>query len=724
KLALKNYKFSSAQLFTEAYSECTGRFTYFDEVRVLYEPPPAVLSTSSYAPSTAKSCQTIWLNRSIKVFNKNITGITWLNTTNIIWENLALGMRFEEGYGDFLKDFSGNDNNGTKYGPNWTAGKYGSALSFDGVDDYVKILDSDSLDFNGTESFTITAWIKTSAQKMQFIINKASGSGSTYKAYHIFQTANSSNNKIRFMYHTNSSATTDCASTAPINDGNWHFIAAVRDVPKDKGFLYIDGDLNSSAIDNSVGNGENSGNITIGNSYPVGARAFKGVIDEMRIYNKALNASEIQSNYNNGVTRFTIAKKKWNQSLSNLNTITTRWHNITITAPSVVGTYEIKWTAKAPSAINVTGNKSTINIIKEFYYVESEIESTTTSTSFQDKVGLVLNKTNGDYLVLASSLLAHASTSYYTEAQLVIDGAVYGINEFMPSGSADTNYYPFGAHKIIYLNKSQHTIKIQYRSSINGYAAKIKNARIAVIKVTDYQTSISEPQSSTLSTTWIKKTALAFTPVAGDYLILGTADLSGESTSNSAYAQLIYNGISQGEMLREPTVGSQFYTYETMKKLNLTSAPHTFTIQYKTEKRSSDAYIKNARISAIKLSDLGSFKYAESEVESFSSSATYKNKTTLTLTVGGDYLIIATALVKQESIAYAVYANLNVDGTSYGEMIYRPTDGTDYAPFFAVKKISLSPGSHSIGIQYRTNYASTSAEAFIKNARIIAIRIV
>jgi len=59
--------------------------------------------------------------------------------------------------GDHLHDFSPNDNHGTlKNDPAWKDGSYGWALDFDGVDDYVEILDSDSLD---VDYITMSFWV-------------------------------------------------------------------------------------------------------------------------------------------------------------------------------------------------------------------------------------------------------------------------------------------------------------------------------------------------------------------------------------------------------------------------------------------------------------------------------------------------------------------------------------------------------------------------------------
>ena len=54
------------------------------------------------------------------------------------------------------KDSSGYDNNGVIYGANCTAGKIGNALNFDGLNDYVDLGNSNSLN---TTSFTILFWL-------------------------------------------------------------------------------------------------------------------------------------------------------------------------------------------------------------------------------------------------------------------------------------------------------------------------------------------------------------------------------------------------------------------------------------------------------------------------------------------------------------------------------------------------------------------------------------
>jgi len=67
---------------------------------------------------------------------------------------------FDEGSGTILHDYSGNNNNGTLVnGPTWVAGISGTAVNFDGINDYVDIPNSATIDV-GTEDFAISLWFK------------------------------------------------------------------------------------------------------------------------------------------------------------------------------------------------------------------------------------------------------------------------------------------------------------------------------------------------------------------------------------------------------------------------------------------------------------------------------------------------------------------------------------------------------------------------------------
>jgi len=71
-------------------------------------------------------------------------------------DGLVAEWHFDEGSGSVLEDSSGNGNDGVIYGATWVEGKYGKALSFDGVDDYVDFGNDASLN---VECITLEAWV-------------------------------------------------------------------------------------------------------------------------------------------------------------------------------------------------------------------------------------------------------------------------------------------------------------------------------------------------------------------------------------------------------------------------------------------------------------------------------------------------------------------------------------------------------------------------------------
>lgn len=71
---------------------------------------------------------------------------------------LAAEWLSDENTGLTLRDTSPNRNEGTRHGATWTHGKHGSALSFDGINDYVRV--SDDVTLNLTERISVEAWVK------------------------------------------------------------------------------------------------------------------------------------------------------------------------------------------------------------------------------------------------------------------------------------------------------------------------------------------------------------------------------------------------------------------------------------------------------------------------------------------------------------------------------------------------------------------------------------
>ncbi|MEL7039008.1 MAG: LamG-like jellyroll fold domain-containing protein [Cyanobacteria bacterium J06592_8] len=217
--------------------------------------------------------------------------------------------RLNEGSGTEARDHTGNGNNGTIVGENWwgntkvLADPISKAMSFDGNGDYVEITDSNNLDFQASQDFTIEAWIKvTKVQNdTQYgdnsIIEKWQGYGGY--PYVIRYLRSGSNIGKIFVARYDTSKSSSLVSTTTFDDELFHQIAFVG-----KGgsiYLYVDGQLEGSKVD------EVGGNTTNNSPLYIGCRGGKqnfwtGQLAEVRVWSIGRTQAEIQANMNQRLT--------------------------------------------------------------------------------------------------------------------------------------------------------------------------------------------------------------------------------------------------------------------------------------------------------------------------------------------------------------------------------------------------------------------------------------
>ena len=200
-------------------------------------------------------------------------------------------------------DTSGQGNTGTlTAGPVRAAGKLGQALSFDGVDDYVDIGDpaNGSLDF-GTGDMSISFWEKTA---VGYVTKQGSSNHLVSKMNDndllaSYAIAIDSTQKPYFTIK-NGTAEAIAQTTSVINDNRWHHIVAIRSGTAIN--IYLDTvNEGSSTLSGSTSNTEPF-RIATDNNDPPTARVFGGLIDDVRVYNRALTPAEIKRLYNIGGT--------------------------------------------------------------------------------------------------------------------------------------------------------------------------------------------------------------------------------------------------------------------------------------------------------------------------------------------------------------------------------------------------------------------------------------
>jgi len=191
---------------------------------------------------------------------------------------------FDDNTGTQALDASGNANTGTVSNGAWTAtAKYGKAITFNGTSSRVTINDSASLDL--TTGMTLEAWVRpTALSGWRSIIIKERGNALSYSLY-----ANTNNNKPFGEIMTPIDQYIEAGNKLPLN--TWTHVATTFDGTQLR--LFVNGtQVGSKITTGSIVSSSDS--LRIG-SNAIWGEYFKGQIDEVRIYNSALSASEIQA---------------------------------------------------------------------------------------------------------------------------------------------------------------------------------------------------------------------------------------------------------------------------------------------------------------------------------------------------------------------------------------------------------------------------------------------
>lgn len=190
------------------------------------------------------------------------------------------------GTGTAWTDLSGNANNGTLVnGPTFDSANGGS-LVFDGVNDYA----STPLSLGGSTAFTIAAWIKTTVVSKDIL--------ATYGVTNIFEFWISASNKVALYVYATGGATSYRTSVASITTGSWIYCVGVYDGSTPTLNTYINGALSNGGLTGTIPASVATGasTVVIGNAN-TGGFYFNGSMGQVSIYNRALSATEIATNF-------------------------------------------------------------------------------------------------------------------------------------------------------------------------------------------------------------------------------------------------------------------------------------------------------------------------------------------------------------------------------------------------------------------------------------------
>ena len=203
--------------------------------------------------------------------------------------------KMDEGTGPTATDFSGNNNTGTlasgDSAPTWSSGKFGTGLDFDGSNDYV--FSQSSSDISGLTQMTVSVWVNSQTASTQYLISKWSSLQFTSRI-----------DAQKNIWFFSGSGSNNFAETATsLTADTWQLVTLVYDgtASTNSGRLKIYFDAVSQPLNftgtiiSSIPTGSDIYNF--GRLSSSGGGYFNGSIDEVRIYNRALDPSEVKALY-------------------------------------------------------------------------------------------------------------------------------------------------------------------------------------------------------------------------------------------------------------------------------------------------------------------------------------------------------------------------------------------------------------------------------------------
>ncbi len=193
-------------------------------------------------------------------------------------EGLVAYYTFDEGSGSIAHDSSGNGNDGQIQGAKWVGLKKGCALEFDGLDDYVDCGSDESL--NITEKITVEAWVYY--QGAPLAVTSIVSKGPGYSLY-------ACSGWYFYWCHK-------CQTAPLLIPDFWHHLVGTFDGATFK--VYLDDALIYVRSSEEVGLATLAS--AVDESLFIGKGYFEGMIDEVKVYSRALSAEEIDAHYQEG----------------------------------------------------------------------------------------------------------------------------------------------------------------------------------------------------------------------------------------------------------------------------------------------------------------------------------------------------------------------------------------------------------------------------------------
>jgi outer membrane protein assembly factor BamB len=429
------------------------------------------------------------------IYNWNSTNFTIYNNSLVLMYNFDNLSSIGENSTSILDSSNYGNNVTTISGAIWnSSGKYGGAYQFDGINDYLSVGDKASLSFPNNAPFAISLWIypnKLNPTDWDKVLGKGINTDYEY-IFRIYQ------NVPKFTLFTLGGGDV-CSISANTNlsTNMWQHITIVYNTTNCS--YYINGRLDGMGGRTGVSSaGDGSQPLLIGSAYDgAGQGYFNGSIDEVRIWNRSLNANEIYQNYISNFKKYNSTQ--WYFYVNQSKNATTGLDNSTYT-------YQL-FSVNSSGSFNSTEQRTII-------IGQSSSQGNSESSSEWWMFQKYLNHTAWDgvpFTVIGGlNIMTYSTGNQVQSSPAVANGYVY-------IGGVDKKVYQLNASNVSQLIASYTTGGIVYSSPAvaNGYVYIGSNDQ----KI--YQLNASNV--SNLISTYATRNQIQSSPaVANGYVYIGS----------------------------------------------------------------------------------------------------------------------------------------------------------------------------------------------------------
>ena len=201
----------------------------------------------------------------------------------------------------FVTDFAGN-NHGTLQNADansvWVPANVGFGFESDGQDDFIEI--SDDTDISLTESMTLSTWFKptTASESWSGIVTKRPGTSNG--EYTLRYRPDTQAGQFLYTQTDGGVCIADWAGSTYTPRDEWTHITAVRDIDAGTVKLYFDGVQHPTVTSGCLPATSVATPLLFGKTFTTNPRSIDGVVDDVRIYNRALSDAEVDALYKLG----------------------------------------------------------------------------------------------------------------------------------------------------------------------------------------------------------------------------------------------------------------------------------------------------------------------------------------------------------------------------------------------------------------------------------------